>query len=73
MSNPFDEPLHRVNYAQFLREQIADMNINESKFVFSADRSQQGFASALFKATPMRFRTKKDQSRVDGYWVQRIS
>lgn len=73
MNNPFEQPAHKVNYAQYLRTQVRAMAINESKFVLHGNRSRAHFTGTLAKATQYKFRTKQDKTNNTGYWVKRIA
>ena len=74
MNNPFEsEGTPSFNYAKYLRNQVSDLQINESKYVFSDARSQSKFNGTLsICIKERRFSTRKDSDSDSGYWVKRV-
>lgn len=74
MNNPFES--NDINFSAYIRAQIKDMKIGDSKFVDCRGEPRNKFSGTISSMIGLpegaKFRTKKDATRTDGYWVQRI-
>ena len=74
MNNPF---LNEFNFSAYIRAQVKDLKIGEARFIDCKGEPRNKLSGTLSNlrqvSEGIKFRTKKDAQRDDGYWVQRVA
>ncbi len=72
MTNPFEQPLHRQNFTEYLREEVGLLPWGGIKFVEAHGRDRSVFYNALNNTFAERkFRVRQGESNT-GWWVKRV-
>jgi hypothetical protein len=73
MENPFEAPLHKQNFTDYLRQETQNLAVGESKYIIHHGKSRPVFMGLIHNAFKDRkFRSKPDNINNDGWWIKRV-
>ena len=73
MENPWEQPLYKINFSEYLKEEAQYLAVGESKYIIHHGKSRASFMGGFHNAFKDRkFRSKPDNINNDGWWIKRV-